>query len=184
MFSGGDVLHGMDVAVRGFCPVVCSSAQHTAYWNRCYIDLHVVHGASFFYVFGGREADIDTADSFSELPGGHISSLCCVCICSQCHRTVSLRRCFPSIHKPDVYQCSSPICLFFFSLANLLKLCSLDLRRIQMGLNWGSTLIGCISLILCPIPFFFHKYGAKIRQRSRFAPCKVSTRRILRRVVS
>lgn len=46
---------------------------------------------------------------------------------------------------------------------------------IQLGLNWGSTLIGCFSLLLCPIPFFFHKYGARIRQRSKFAPCKAST---------
>ncbi|EIM87761.1 MFS general substrate transporter [Stereum hirsutum FP-91666 SS1] len=45
----------------------------------------------------------------------------------------------------------------------------------SLGLNWGSTLIGCFSLLLCPIPFFFHKYGARIRQRSKFAPCKAST---------
>ncbi|CAK5271078.1 unnamed protein product [Mycena citricolor] len=40
-----------------------------------------------------------------------------------------------------------------------------------MGVNWASTLLGGVGLLLAPSPFLFYKYGARIRKRSRFAPC-------------
>ena len=39
-----------------------------------------------------------------------------------------------------------------------------------MGVNWAGTLLGCVALVLVPIPIIFYKYGAKIRQKSKFAP--------------
>ncbi|KAI5457320.1 major facilitator superfamily [Mariannaea sp. PMI_226] len=39
-----------------------------------------------------------------------------------------------------------------------------------MGIQWASTLLGCVALALVPIPFIFYKYGAKLRQRSAYAP--------------
>lgn len=39
-----------------------------------------------------------------------------------------------------------------------------------MGIQWAATLLGCIAIALAPIPFIFHIYGAKIRQRSAYAP--------------
>ncbi|KAK7424210.1 hypothetical protein QQZ08_008698 [Neonectria magnoliae] len=39
-----------------------------------------------------------------------------------------------------------------------------------MGIQWASTLLGCVAVVLAPIPFIFYKYGAKIRQRSAYAP--------------
>lgn len=39
-----------------------------------------------------------------------------------------------------------------------------------LGVNWASTLLGCVALILVPIPVVFWRYGAKIRTRSKFAP--------------
>lgn len=39
-----------------------------------------------------------------------------------------------------------------------------------MGIQWASTLLGCIAVVLAPIPFVFYFYGSKIRQRSKFAP--------------
>ena len=39
-----------------------------------------------------------------------------------------------------------------------------------MGVQWASTLVGCVALLLVPIPVIFLKYGAKIRMRSNFAP--------------
>ena len=39
-----------------------------------------------------------------------------------------------------------------------------------LGVNWAGTLLGFVALVLAPIPFIFWKYGAKIRQRSKFAP--------------
>ncbi|THV00011.1 MFS polyamine transporter [Dendrothele bispora CBS 962.96] len=41
----------------------------------------------------------------------------------------------------------------------------------NMGINWASTLIGLVSLLLTPMPFLFFKFGRVIRARSKFAPC-------------
>ncbi|KAJ4485233.1 MFS polyamine transporter [Lentinula aciculospora] len=41
----------------------------------------------------------------------------------------------------------------------------------KLGINWASTLVGLIGLVMAPSPFLFYKYGALIRQRSKFAPC-------------
>lgn len=40
-----------------------------------------------------------------------------------------------------------------------------------MGINWGLSLVGFISLVCTPMPFLFFKYGPRIRQGSKFAPC-------------
>ena len=39
-----------------------------------------------------------------------------------------------------------------------------------IGINWGMTLLGCISTLLIPMPFIFFFYGKKIRAKSKFAP--------------
>jgi len=39
-----------------------------------------------------------------------------------------------------------------------------------MGIQWASTLLGCVAVVLAPIPFILYKYGAKIRQKSQYAP--------------
>ena len=39
-----------------------------------------------------------------------------------------------------------------------------------LGVNWAGTLLGCVALLLVPIPVVFWRYGAKIRARSSFAP--------------
>ncbi|KAL2171610.1 hypothetical protein VTG60DRAFT_2178 [Thermothelomyces hinnuleus] len=39
-----------------------------------------------------------------------------------------------------------------------------------MGIQWASTLLGCVAAALVPIPIIFYLYGAKIRARSAFAP--------------
>ncbi|KAG7441532.1 MFS general substrate transporter [Guyanagaster necrorhizus] len=44
----------------------------------------------------------------------------------------------------------------------------------NLGINWASTLVGLIALVLAPSPFLFYKYGSQIRSRSKFAPCIVS----------
>jgi DHA1 family multidrug resistance protein-like MFS transporter len=41
----------------------------------------------------------------------------------------------------------------------------------NLGIQWGATLIGCIALILAPMPFAFYRYGAWVRTKSKFAPC-------------
>jgi MFS transporter, DHA1 family, multidrug resistance protein len=39
-----------------------------------------------------------------------------------------------------------------------------------MGIQWAATLLGCVAIVLAPIPFIFNYYGASIRQKSSYAP--------------
>ncbi|RAL61348.1 hypothetical protein DID88_009484 [Monilinia fructigena] len=39
-----------------------------------------------------------------------------------------------------------------------------------LGINWAGTLLGCVALVLVPIPIGFYVYGARIRGKSKFAP--------------
>lgn len=39
-----------------------------------------------------------------------------------------------------------------------------------LGVGGGGSLIGGVACLLAPIPFLFRRYGAQIRERSRFAP--------------
>jgi DHA1 family multidrug resistance protein-like MFS transporter len=39
-----------------------------------------------------------------------------------------------------------------------------------MGIEWASTLLGCVAVALVPIPIVFYLYGHKIRAKSAFAP--------------
>ena len=50
--------------------------------------------------------------------------------------------------------------------------CVFPLFGLQMynalGLGWGNSLLGFISLALCPIPFLFYWYGEKLRTHPKF----------------
>jgi len=39
-----------------------------------------------------------------------------------------------------------------------------------MGVQWACTLLGCVALVLVPMPVVFYLYGKKIRAKSKFAP--------------
>lgn len=39
-----------------------------------------------------------------------------------------------------------------------------------MGIEWASTLLGCVAVVLVPMPVVFYIFGKKIRARSNFAP--------------
>ncbi|KAL2136687.1 hypothetical protein VTI74DRAFT_2098 [Chaetomium olivicolor] len=39
-----------------------------------------------------------------------------------------------------------------------------------MGIEWASTLLGCVAAALVPIPIVFYLYGHKIRAKSAYAP--------------
>ncbi|EOD44313.1 putative major facilitator superfamily transporter protein [Neofusicoccum parvum UCRNP2] len=41
-----------------------------------------------------------------------------------------------------------------------------------MGVQWAGTLLGCVAAVLVPVPILFYLKGAKIRERSAFAPTK------------
>lgn len=39
-----------------------------------------------------------------------------------------------------------------------------------LGIQWASTLLGCVAAVLIPIPVIFWRYGARIRSKSKLAP--------------
>ncbi|KAK3387048.1 major facilitator superfamily domain-containing protein [Podospora didyma] len=39
-----------------------------------------------------------------------------------------------------------------------------------MGIQWASTLLGCVAAVLVPIPVLFYVYGHRIRAKSAYAP--------------
>lgn len=39
-----------------------------------------------------------------------------------------------------------------------------------MGIQWASTLLGCVAVVLVPIPICFLLFGKKLRMKSKFAP--------------
>ncbi|RDW62697.1 putative fluconazole resistance protein [Coleophoma crateriformis] len=41
-----------------------------------------------------------------------------------------------------------------------------------IGVNWAGTLLGCVAILLVPIPVCFLIFGERIRRRSAFAPTK------------
>ncbi|KAJ6107953.1 hypothetical protein N7523_009276 [Penicillium sp. IBT 18751x] len=44
-----------------------------------------------------------------------------------------------------------------------------------LGVNWASTLLGCVAALLTPLPVLFYLYGPKLRARSNFATDYVMT---------
>ena len=39
-----------------------------------------------------------------------------------------------------------------------------------MGVAWGTSLLGFVTVGLCALPFLFYRFGARIRQRSAYTP--------------
>lgn len=39
-----------------------------------------------------------------------------------------------------------------------------------MGIQWASTLLGCVAAVLVPIPICFLLFGKRMRMKSKFAP--------------
>lgn len=39
-----------------------------------------------------------------------------------------------------------------------------------MGIQWASTLLGCVAAVLVPIPVIFYFFGKRLRMKSTFAP--------------
>ncbi|KAK9322808.1 major facilitator superfamily domain-containing protein [Lipomyces orientalis] len=40
----------------------------------------------------------------------------------------------------------------------------------NLGVQWAGTLIGCIALLLVPVPVLFYLYGRRLRKLSKYAP--------------
>lgn len=40
----------------------------------------------------------------------------------------------------------------------------------NLGIQWAGTLLGCLAVLLVPIPVLFIKFGPRLREKSKFAP--------------
>ncbi|KAK7203058.1 major facilitator superfamily domain-containing protein [Myxozyma melibiosi] len=40
----------------------------------------------------------------------------------------------------------------------------------NLGTQWAGTLLGCLGLLLAPVPILFYKYGKRLRKASKYAP--------------
>jgi ABC-type transport system involved in cytochrome bd biosynthesis fused ATPase/permease subunit len=38
----------------------------------------------------------------------------------------------------------------------------------KLDIDWATSLLGFIALVLMPVPWVFYKFGPQIRQRSRY----------------
>jgi hypothetical protein len=45
-----------------------------------------------------------------------------------------------------------------------------------MGVGPAGSLLGAVAIALVPVPILFHYYGARLREKSTFAPTFVSLR--------
>ena len=39
----------------------------------------------------------------------------------------------------------------------------------SLGVHWALTLVGCLSMLMTPVPYVFSKYGPAIRKKSQSA---------------
>ncbi|KAI9449394.1 hypothetical protein F5148DRAFT_1247844 [Russula earlei] len=97
-----------------------------------------------------RRCDLSYIPFLPDLPRGHKSNVCRICLRRKHHDSVCHCGCISSSQR--------------------------KYSTIIMGIQWAGTLIGLIAAVLAPIPFIFLKYGARIRTRSQFAPCIMSER--------
>ncbi|EXJ88590.1 hypothetical protein A1O1_05520 [Capronia coronata CBS 617.96] len=73
----------------------------------------------------------------------------------------------------DTYESWAASALTFVTLARYccaggMTIVGIPFYR-NMGHHWTLTILGCLSLLLTPIPYVFYKYGHIIRKNSRFA---------------
>lgn len=40
----------------------------------------------------------------------------------------------------------------------------------NLGVEWGMTLLGCLAVVMIPVPVLFMKHGAKLREKSKWVP--------------
>jgi DHA1 family multidrug resistance protein-like MFS transporter len=48
----------------------------------------------------------------------------------------------------------------------------------NLGVQWAGTLLGCLSLVMIPIPFGFIVYGKRLRGMSKYKPVEKGGKRV------
>lgn len=77
----------------------------------------------------------------------------------------------------DAYEIYAASALTFVTMTRYLTAGAMTVAGIpfykNVGVHWTLTIMGCISLIMTPIPYLLYKYGYIIRQRSKYTISKV-----------
>ncbi|KAL2416517.1 MFS-type transporter kojT [Exophiala dermatitidis] len=73
----------------------------------------------------------------------------------------------------ELYAASALVSATFFRYlaAGALVIVSIPMYG-NLGVHWSLTLLGCISLLMTPVPYVFYWYGSRIRQRTSKAATK------------
>jgi hypothetical protein len=73
----------------------------------------------------------------------------------------------------DSYEIYAASALTFLTITRYLAAGGMTVAGIpfyrNMGVHWTLTIMGCISLLLTPIPYILYKYGHVVRLRSNYA---------------
>lgn len=76
----------------------------------------------------------------------------------------------------DAYEVYAASALTFVALVRYLAAGGMTVVGVPMyrnlGTHWTLTVMGCISLLALPIPYAFHRWGAGVRARSKYAVSK------------
>ncbi|KAL1870023.1 hypothetical protein Plec18167_007541 [Paecilomyces lecythidis] len=70
----------------------------------------------------------------------------------------------------EQYAASALVSATFFRYiaAGVMVVVSLPMYK-NLGVHWSLTLLGCVSLVMTPVPYIFYKYGRSFRKRSKTA---------------
>ncbi|KAL1877317.1 hypothetical protein VTK73DRAFT_8770 [Phialemonium thermophilum] len=70
----------------------------------------------------------------------------------------------------EVYAASALVSATFFRYmaAGVMVVVSIPMYD-NLGVHWSLTLLGCLSLLMTPVPYIFYRYGHQIRKRSKTA---------------
>lgn len=73
----------------------------------------------------------------------------------------------------ELFAASALVSATFFRYiaAGVMVIVSIPMYK-NLGVHWSLTLLGCISILMTPVPFVFYKYGHVIRQWNRKQPGK------------
>ena len=79
----------------------------------------------------------------------------------------------PTLYLIDMFEAKAASALAIATVvryvaAGAMVPASIPIYR-ALGIDWTLTMLGCISLVLTPLPFLFYRFGHRIRKRSRNA---------------
>lgn len=77
----------------------------------------------------------------------------------------------------DSYEINAASALTFVTLTRYLAAGGMTVVGIpfyrNVGVHWTLTIMGCISVLLMPIPYVLYRYGYFIRKRSKYAVSRI-----------